>query len=259
MPSTKSFGKMQAAELLRHLSKKLFAVSDVELAKVLGIKVQSLAHWRKEDTALSPLQVANAITTARSYAEAQAHSQAITPIVEFFPVYSTEAGRLGKKQTVFRVDSKAGKHRLGLQKRLIEAKSGLYIFYDTRGRALYAGQTKKQNIWREMNLAFNRDRSAQIMTLVNHPTNDVEFRAASEKVRQPTDVTLKLYDLAAYFSAFEVVPQMVDDLEALLVRAFPNDLLNFRMEKFGRPARKKRKIVAAAKKAKASLETKEAQ
>ena len=253
MPITKNFGKMQAAELLKHLSKKLLAVSDIELAKVLGIKAQSLAHWRKENTALSPLQVANAITTARSYAQAQVHSHAIKPIVEFFPVYSTAAGQLGKKQTVFRVDPKAGKHRLGLQKRLIEAKSGLYIFYDTRGRALYAGQTKKQNIWNEMNQAFNRDRSAQVMTLVNHPTNDVEFRAASEKVRQPTDVTLKLYDLAAYFSAFEVIPQMVDDLEALLVRAFPNDLLNFRMEKFGKPARKRKKLVAAAKKTKAAV------
>jgi len=117
------------------------------------------------------------------------------------------------------------------------------FFYDTRGKALYAGQTKKQNLWKEMNLAFNRDRSAQVMTLVKHPTNDVPFKAANEKVRQPKDVNLRLHDLAAYFSAYEVTDAMVDDLEALLVRVFPNDLLNFKMEKFGKEAKK-----AAAKK-----------
>jgi hypothetical protein len=46
---------------------------------------------------------------------------------------------------------------------------------------------------------------------------------------------------------------MVDDFEALLIRAFPNDLLNYKMEKFGKVARKAAKtkaINAAANKAK---------
>jgi len=137
----------------------------------------------------------------------------------------------------------AGKHRNELRAEL-EAAKGLYIFYDTRGKALYAGQTKRQNLWKEMNLAFNRDRSAQVMTLVRHPTNDVAFKPAHEKVRQPTDVNLKLHDLAAYFSAFAVTDSMIDDLEALLVRAFPNDLLNFKMEKFGKTAKKPSKKTA---------------
>lgn len=85
-----------------------------------------------------------------------------------------------------------------------------------------------------MNLAFNRDRSAQMVTLARHPKKDVQFLTASEKVRQPRSVNLKLHDLAAYFSAFAVADGMIDELEALLVRAFPNDLLNFKMEKFGK-------------------------
>jgi hypothetical protein len=138
---------------------------------------------------------------------------------------------------VFPTTKQSGKHYAGLYDALLNAKSGLYVFYDSRGRALYAGQTKKQNIWKEMNLAFNRNRSAQVMTLVRHPERDVEFKSADLKVRQPTDTNLKLYDLAAYFSAYEVIPEMVDDLEALLVRAFPNDLLNLKMEKFGKAKR----------------------
>jgi hypothetical protein len=120
----------------------------------------------------------------------------------------------------------------------LAAKSGLYIFYDSRGRAIYAGQTKRQNIWKEMNLAFNRDRSAQVMTLVRHPKNEVDFKPANLKVRQPTDCLLKLHDIAAFFSAYEIIPDMVDDLEALLVRAFPNDLLNIKMERFGKGTRR---------------------
>ena len=118
------------------------------------------------------------------------------------------------------------------------AKSGLYVFYDSRGKALYVGQTQKQNIWKEMNLAFNRDRSAQVLMLVKHPERNVEFMPANSKVRQPADTILRLYDLAAYFSAYEVIPEMVDNLEALLVRAFPNDLLNYKMEKFNKNTRR---------------------
>jgi hypothetical protein len=62
---------------------------------------------------------------------------------------------------------------------------------------------------------------------------------------------LKLYDLAAYFSAYEVLPEMVDDLEALLIRAFPNDMLNYKMEKFAKSARKAAKTKAANLKKKA--------
>jgi len=229
---------MSSAELLRHLKRKMGAVSDTDLAKLLGIQPGALAHWRKETTSLTPLQVAGALSKAYKAAQTQVHSHAIRPIVEFFPINQVAVGRLKKQLAVFPTTQASGKHYAGLHEELLNAKSGLYIFYDTRGRALYAGQTKKQNIWKEMNLAFNRDRSAQVMTLVRHPKNDVEFKPAHRQVRQPVDQILKLHDLAAYFSAYAVIPEMVDDLEALLVRAFPNDLLNFKMEKFGKAARK---------------------
>jgi hypothetical protein len=245
-----SQSKMSSAELLRHLKKKMGSVSDNDLAARLGIKLGTLTHWRKETTSLTPLQVARVLDKAQRTARSQVHSDAIRPIVEFFPIDSVAVGRLEKKPAVFPTGEESGKHYAGLHAELLAAKSGLYIFYDTRGCALYAGQTKKQNIWKELNLAFNRKRSAQVMTLVRHPERDVEFRSAHTKVRQPTDVVLKLHDLAAYFSAYEVIPEMVDDLEALLVRAFPNDLLNFKMEKFGKAARKAVKKVAPKQPAK---------
>lgn len=243
---------MKSVDLLRHLNKKMGAVTEKSLAALLGIKPHTLHHWRKDTTNLTALQVANAITNAHKTAQSHVHLHAIKPIVEFFPIDPTVVGRLGSRLQVFPTDKDCGKHLTGLCEILSTAKSGLYIFYDTRGKALYAGQTKKQNIWKEMNLAYNRDRSAQVMTLVRHPKKDVDFKPAHFKVRQPADQTLKLHDLAAYFSAYEVLPEMVDDLEALLIRAFPNDLLNYKMEKFGKAARKAAKTKAARAKANAT-------
>ncbi|HUW37102.1 MAG TPA: hypothetical protein VMV91_07190 [Rhodocyclaceae bacterium] len=226
---------MNAEKLIQALKQKLGVKTDSALAKALGITGPALIQWRNQKNDVSALQLANTVAKVRDAAKKDAHRAAIKPLVEFFPIYAVQAG---KKQEVFETGKNAGKQSNGLRT-ILEASQGLYVFYDTRGRALYAGQTKKQNLWKELNSAFNRDRSAQVMTLVRHPTNDVDFRPAYEKVRQPTDINLKLHDLAAYFSAYAVADGMIDDLEALLVRVFPNDLLNFKMEKFGKTAKKK--------------------
>lgn len=228
---------MNAEKLIHALKQKLNVTTDTDLAKALGMTGPALIQWRNQKNDVSALQIANAVVKARDASKKDAHRAAIKPIVEFFPI---DAVSNGNKQEVFGTGKAAGKHLNGLRE-VLEKSQGLYVFYDTRGRALYAGQTKKQNLWKEMNLAFNRDRSAQVMTLVRHPTSDVEFRPAHEKVRQPTDINLKLHDLAAYFSAYGVAEGMIDDLEALLVRVFPNDLLNFKMEKFGKITKKKPK------------------
>jgi hypothetical protein len=93
--------KLSSAELLRHLKKKLDAVSDKELAELLGIGVGALTHWRKEATALTPLQVAGALAKARNAAKAHVHSNAIRPIVEFFPIDSVPVGKAERQLAVF--------------------------------------------------------------------------------------------------------------------------------------------------------------
>jgi len=226
---------LNAENLIQALKKKLGMKTDIALAKALGMTGPALIQWRNQKNDLSCLQVANAVGKARGASKEESQRATIKPIVEFFPI---DAVLVGKRQEIFGTGKDAGKHLNGLRAAL-EKSQGLYVFYDTRGRALYAGQTKKQNLWKEMNLAFNRDRGAQVITLVRHPTSDVEFRPAHEMVRQPTDINLKLHDLAAYVSAYGVADGMIDDLEALLVRVFPNDLLNFKMEKFGKATKKK--------------------
>jgi len=83
-----------------------------------------------------------------------------------------------------------------------------------------------------MNMAFNRKRDVQMISLVHHPERNQEFKAGYEKLRQPKDTQLELCDLACYFSAYDVADGMINDLEALMVRSFANNLLNVRMETF---------------------------
>lgn len=223
---------MKAIELITELKRKFKIKTNRALAARLGMSEVALNNWTRLQTPITPRQVANALNSSAMVAVTSAQRDTIRALVEFFPIDVAEVGKVGKYD-VIPTGKDAGQHYIGLRQ-VLECEKGLYIFYDTRGKALYAGQTKKQNIWKEMNLAFNRDRSAQMVTLARHPKNDVPFRTANEKVRQPTNVNLKLHDLAAYFSAFAVADGMIDELEALLVRAFPNDLLNYKMEKFGK-------------------------
>ena len=51
-------------------------------------------------------------------------------------------------------------------------------------------------------------------------------------LRQPKDTQLELFEMAHYFSAYNINYGMIDELEALMVRGFANDLLNVRMETF---------------------------
>lgn len=228
-------------DLLNELKKQLGVETDRSLSVALGVTQQTFVNWKNLRGAMTARQVAEVLKKARDQAMAEAHSKAFRPIIEFFPV---DRRRIKKSYAVFDTAPGSGKMRSGLCAEL-QAVNGLYVFYDSRGRALYVGQATKQSIWKEMHSAFNRARPAQKISAVKHPKNNVEYRPASEKLRQPVDTPRKLHELATYFSAYEVAAPLIDDFEALLIRAFPNDLLNFKMEKIG----KRKKKPAAKKKA----------
>lgn len=228
------------AELVKYLGLKFHVDSAEELAPFLGLSEAKLRNWETSTESLTARQLAFLVAQAHTTAQKDVHDFALKPIVECFPI--TPARLPNGDYEVFEKGEKGGRYLNGLYQHLNAAKSGLYIFYDSRGRALYVGQTKRQNIWKEMNLAFNRDRKDQIITLVRHPSRDVEFRRADEQDRQPRAKSERLHNLAAYFSAHEVIPNMVDKLEALLIRTFLNDITNVKMQRIGK------KRMAAAKK-----------
>jgi hypothetical protein len=163
-----------------------------------------------------------------------ARRSTLKAIVEMFPL-DTEESRGGAKDELFKA-SKEDVYRTGLCNSLKTSK-GVYIFYDSRGRALYAGKAKKQPLWSEMKSAFNRSRDSQTVFRVRHPERRQEFKAANDVNRQPRRIHQALSELAHFFSAYEVHPDAIDMVEALLVRGFANDLLNARMEKLHKPTR----------------------
>ena len=219
---------MKATDLIAALKKKLGRSTQGEVAEALGLSMNTLSTWNKRERDLTPDQVASALVKARSAAIAESQFHTIKPIVEHFPIGATESKRQARLE-IF--DKKAGERNIGLQKAL-GSSSGIYIFYDSRGQALYAGKAKGQTLWAEINDAFNRDREVQTFKLVEHQADSEEFIPAYEKGRQHKPTQMKLFDLACYFSAYAVDDGMINDLEALLVRGFANDLLNVKMERF---------------------------
>lgn len=221
---------MKAADLIKALTRKLKTQSQRDLADALGVSVQTLINWAKRDEDVSPAQIASAIAKSRVAAVRDSQYLAIRPIVEFY-----ELDRCLTKQEkawqLFSVGPDSTSYARGL-KDALENSHGIYIFYDSRGQALYVGKARQQSLWKEINLAFNRDREVQKITLVAHPDRNQEFQRGHEKLRQPREVQLELSELSYYFSAYQVDDGMIEDLEALMVRGFANDLLNKKMETF---------------------------
>jgi hypothetical protein len=188
--------------------------------------------WKNRET-VTERQVAELLYKASQAGAMAAQANAIRPLVEFFPI--TKAGsKQGASYLLFPTSdgTRGNRYLEGLRKEL-EANRGVYIFFDSRGQAIYTGKARKQCLWKEMNLAYNRDRGAiQRIKKVRHPKRNQAYRNTNEKSRQIIDHIVPLHELAAYFSAYEVADGMISELEAMLVRSFANDLLNKRMERF---------------------------
>ena len=215
------------------------APTEAKVAAHLAMHPTQLAAFKNRD-ALTPLQIANLVQRAGRVAAERVLGNLIRPVVEFFPLDASLNERGGVHYDLFDVvvDGQAHPYRAGLKKELQE-KSGIYIFYDSRGRALYAGKAKAQKLWEEMRAAFNRDRqNLQTLNRVQHPEKRISFKPSDEKARQIVPRTVPLAELSRYFSAYQIPSDFIDDMEAFLIRAFPNDLLNKKKEKLSKKSGK---------------------
>lgn len=116
---------------------------------------------------------------------------------------------------------------------LENTRTGIYIFYDSSSRAIYVGKTAGQtgSLWARMKSSFNADQQkSRQQYRIDHGKGDkVNTRKLGPK-------GVQLHELAKYFSAYEVVdPQFTHNIEALLIRAFADNLMNKKMENFSPP------------------------
>ena len=156
----------------------------------------------------------------------------VRPVVEFFEFEVADAPRSNNAVLFSEMwDDKTHRYLEGVKAELQRAR-GIYIYYDSRGRAIYVGKAEEQSLWKEMNLALNRGRGdVQSIKRVSHPTNSVAYKGPEEKKRRIVKQPVRLWQIATYLSAYEISPtSIIGMFEALLVRGFANDLLNKRME-----------------------------
>lgn len=234
---------MKGSSVIAALKKKFKVNTDMALSGLLGNTTQAIHNWKSRKT-VTERQVAGLVHSASRAVASSLQKNAIRPLVEFFPTEKCKS-RQGAKYELFAVNSKDGRKHpyLGGLRQELESHHGVYVFFDSRGQAIYTGKARQQSLWKEMNLAFNRHRGdVQSIKRVKHPTRKQPYRTSDEKARQIADRVVPLHELALYFSAYRVIDGMVNEVEAMLVRSFANDLLNQRMERFGQPKRKKRVI-----------------
>ena len=146
----------------------------------------------------------------------------IRPLLEFYPL-------LPEKRRVKWQILKRSKRSQLIQNELRAAR-GLYIFYNSQCRAIYLGKADRKSLWGELNSAFNRKRESQSVFKVKHPQIGSSFLPYYRKKRKIKRRNVYLRDIATFISAYEVGEKLIGNLEALLMRAFPNELTNARME-----------------------------
>ncbi len=209
-------------------------LTDRELSKKFGYSYTNIGQIRKKKK-ITPEFVANLVKRARKNSEQTARESALRTVVEFFPITKCESKQKAKFEIIPVVDNNGNDfpYLQGLRTELEETK-GVYVFFDSRGKAIYVGSTK-QNLWSEMKSAFNRSRTPDVQQVfrVKHPmsTRQQKYKSSKEKVRQIKKVGIQLHELAYYFSAYAVHKEIIGEIEALLIRSSANDLLNVKMEK----------------------------
>lgn len=220
---------MHPSDLFDELKHRHDLKSDSDVARLIGLTPARVSQMRVRKVQISARQIASYLEKAHANGHREAMEYPIAPIVEMYPV----AAVLSKQEKKWEPlpTGKSNIRNREIRKHLEEA-AGIYVLFDSLGCPIYVGKTERQNLWKEMTNAFNRERSNHQTFIVPHPTTGVSFTPAWESPRQPVKRTAFLYNTAYFFSAYEVSPALIPQLEALLVRIFCNTLSNKKMEKF---------------------------
>lgn len=222
---------MQGTDLIEALKTALHKNTNRELAPYLGITEARISQLYQQEKNLSARQIVSLIRHTHEVAQREARENAfktaIKPLVEFYPIDLTLSRRAANWELF---DANSSTYAAGLRDSL-EEHHGIYVFFDSRGKSIYVGKAKRQSLWMEMNSALNRKRkNLQRMMLVSHPTRNQQFIPSCDKPRQVVECNVFLSDIATYFSAYSVADEFIDIAESLLIRCFPNNLLNKKME-----------------------------
>lgn len=214
---------MKKIEVLKSIAKRLEYENVSQMQKAFGhTNLYSLAQ-----EPATPDWIGTIAEYVYAVGESSAREFAIRTIVEFYPIDAEHAA--AKK--LLDADQRSGpanKYHHGLRDELESAESGVYVFFDSMGRAVYVGRTTDQNLWKRMSQSFKREVVSQLYR-VKHPTNNVAYKSNEKKPRKLRPHKVTVYDVARYFSAYYVHQDLVGAAEALLIRAAANNIQNTQM------------------------------
>ncbi len=200
------------------LRQSLGVSNDSELAARLGVTSPAISLWKKRET-VTARQIIGLMLSSQKAAVRNVERAGIRPVVEFFPLKKRKVGKGSTFEIFDKTDGQQEPHPYlsGLRKEL-EKHHGVYVFFDSSGRSIYVGKARKQNLWKEMNLVFNRDRNVlQTIRRVKHPSTKSTYKTSDEKDRQIVEISVPLHELAAYVSAYAVDDGLISVVEAMLV------------------------------------------
>ena len=207
---------MNGETIIDALKKKFGVSTDIDLADTLGITNVTLHNWRHKG--VSPRKVAHAIKKATVTSAKNARQKAereilIKPITEFQQINKYQPA---DNYWVFQPND----DELIILKNKLDKSNGIYLFYDSRGRSIYAGKTT-HSLWSRINQSFN-----------NTVKRSRIYQPKYGTITNPKSKLIRVHEVAEYFSAYEVERNAINDFEALIVRAFANDLTNHQMPRF---------------------------
>jgi hypothetical protein len=220
---------LHPSELFDELKYRHELKSDSEVARFIGLTPARVSQMRIRKGKLSARQIASYLEKAHAHGHREAMEFPIAPIVEMYPVEAVLSKQEKKWEPLPTGKSNSRNREI---RKYLEGAAGIYALFDSLGCPIYVGKTERQNLWKEMTSAFNRERSNHQTFIVQHPKTGGSFAPAWESPRQPVKRIAFLYNTAYFFSAYEVSPALIPKLEALLVRIFCNTLSNKKMEKF---------------------------
>ena len=214
-------------QVVREILKKIKAKkTNKELAFSLGVDPSEINNWLNGNVKRAST-VERIIGSIVKSAKRQAISNSYSAIPELKHLKGILSKRGGKYDMRIGDDEKECKE---IEKELKKEFGGIYIFYDSLGKAIYAGKTERKDrkngklynnsLWDEMKSAYNRKRP-NAQTIVKCTKGILSKQ------------NYFLYETACYVSAYKVDELAIRDFEALIIRSFPNDLTNVRMETKG--------------------------
>ena len=180
--------------LLEALQEEYGSVTQKQIAKALGVTQGTISNW---SSGAQPSK--NNLIKLIDFFRQHHAATLVKPIFEFQAINPVPTGDSWK----FSSDATVTK----ALKASLDGRAGLYIYYDSAGRAIYLGKTES-SLFAE---------AKQRLKAVPNRSIFVPTKAQASQIGQ----------LAHFLSAYEVaIPAAIKNLESFMLRAFANDLLN---------------------------------